>query len=88
MGAQAVIQGAGGSVGERGDAGSGAEDSNGETGGPGGRTVALDGGIVDSGSAARILDRQPGAQADVMETRAEDGEAGVGTGSSVVEPGA
>ena len=33
-------------------------------------TLALDDGTVDSGSAAGILDRQPGARADVMETRA------------------
>ena len=39
------------------------------TGDSGGR--ALDGETVDSGSATEILDGQPGARADVMETRAE-----------------
>ena len=34
----------------------GAEDSSGETGGSGGLAVTLDGGTVDSGSAAVILD--------------------------------
>ena len=57
--------------GESGDAGGGAEDSSGETGGSGGRAVALDGGTVDSGSAAGIWDRQPGTRTDVMETRAD-----------------
>ena len=58
MGAQAVTRGEGYS-GESRVKGGGAEDSSGETGGSGGRTVALYGGTVDSGSAAGILDRQP-----------------------------
>ena len=44
----------------------------GETGDSGGRAVALDDEIVDSGSATGILDWHPGARADVIETRAEE----------------
>ena len=50
--------------------------------------MALDGGTEDSGSVAEILDRQPGARADVKMTRAEGWKAGGKTESSVVEPGA
>ena len=69
-----------------GDADSGAGYSSRETGDSDDR-AALDGETVDCGSANGILEGQPGARADVMETRAEGWGTGGGTGSSVAEPG-
>ena len=43
-----------------------------KTGDSGGRAVALGGETVYSVSATRTLDGHPGAQADVMETRAKE----------------
>ena len=47
----------------------------------GGRAVTLDGETVNSGSATRIWDGQPGAQADVI------GDASGGMGKPGEEPG-